>query len=314
MDSASHRPLEVPVTHQDPFAHVLTRIAAAPIEREPFPHIYVDGIFPADYYRWLLARIDAVGTFVPTLYPGVGVDLASKSYRDFGLTCSNFAADPELARLHAFLKSDGFSRLLLDKFAAPDSWGARGSAIPPEKHAYFANGRTDYTCVFDLHKDLPGYEISPHPDVPTKIVTFLFYLTPNDHLSNYGTMLCTPKPGYRPERTAHPLAKLIRRLSRPLVGKHYGFGQRDEWHPWEKFDVAKMAPARPNALLVFAPNAVSYHAVRMNIPADSPLRERQTLRGFIRSGKNTGNYVSGYSHRFGRRLAFGVARLFRLGG
>lgn len=57
------------------FTEVVRRIEQAPIILEPFPHIYIAGIFPEAYYHSLLARIDAVGNFVPTLYPGVGVDL-----------------------------------------------------------------------------------------------------------------------------------------------------------------------------------------------------------------------------------------------
>ena len=125
-------------------------------------------------YRALLQRIAAVGRFVPTLYPGVGVDLSAKTFRDYGLTCENFAADDELAPLHAFLKSNRFARTLLEKFSAPDSWSGHGSAIPAEKHAHFADGRDDFACVFDLHKDLPGYEITPHADVTSKTSRFCF--------------------------------------------------------------------------------------------------------------------------------------------
>ena len=177
------------------FTRVLDGIRSKPIDQSPFPHIYIEEIFPPDYYRALLQRIAAVGRFVPTLYPGVGVDLSAKTFRDYGLTCENFAADDELAPLHAFLKSNRFARTLLEKFSASNSWSGHGSAIPAEKHAHFADGRDDFACVFDLHKDLPGYEITPHADVTSKIITFLFYFTLDESINKFGTLLCRVRPG-----------------------------------------------------------------------------------------------------------------------
>src|SRR5687767_11488488 len=38
----------------DAEAHVLERIAAAPVRREPFAHCIVDGVFPADFYEEII--------------------------------------------------------------------------------------------------------------------------------------------------------------------------------------------------------------------------------------------------------------------
>lgn len=204
---------------------------------------------------------------------------------------------------------------MLTKFSAPGSWGSRGSAIPPEKHIYFRNGCHNYTSVFDLHRDIAGYEISPHPDVPSKILTYLFYLTPSDELRQFGTLLCKPKPGIQVKIAGAGRSPLMARVHalKLLVGGHYGLAQKDEWFPWESFDIAKVAEARPNALLVFSPNADSYHAVRLNIPADHPLQQRQTLRGFVRAGHNSTNYKSPNSLGGLRTLVFRLVRASGLG-
>ena len=297
------------------FACVTEKIKAEPIAHEPFPHIYISEVFPSEYYEAILNRIATVGKFVPALYPGVAVDLKAENFRDHGLTCQNLDEDEELSHLYKFLKSERFSRVLLDKFSASNSWGMRGSAIPDDKHVYFANGRSDFTTVFDLHKDLPGYEISPHPDIPSKIVTFLFYLTRDDRLREFGTLLCTPTPRAKLEGAlGAPHSRgysLLERTVNSVMRSPYGFGQRDGWFPWDMFRIAKVAEALPNSLLVFAPNSDSYHAVRMNIPAEHPVQERLTLRGFIRSGANSQNYIAEYSHRFSRKLMFGIARVAR---
>lgn len=290
------------------FPEVLQAIRRAPILRDPFPHIYVKEIFQPAFFRQLLDAIAAKAVFEPAVYPGVSVDLKAENFHDHGLACANAQEVPELARLRAFLKSNAFSRTLLERFADPTAWGERGSAIPPEKHKFFADGRDDFTTVFDLHKDLPGYEITPHPDVEEKIITFLFYLTPNDDLSRFGTMLCRPKPEHLADiagRTEPRRDGLIARLTRSAVGR-YGLDQ--VWLPWEWFEIAKIAEARANSFVAFAPNAESYHAVRMNIPPEHPLQDRLTLRGFIRSGANSGNFIARYPRHSLRRSVFRIVR------
>ena len=79
---------------------------------------------------------------------------------------------------------------------------------------------------------------------------------------------------------------MVLRASRVFVGDYYGLTQKDPWLSWDKFEIVKTAEAKPNSLFVFAPNSRSFHAVRMDIPRDHPVQERQTLRGFIRSGKD----------------------------
>lgn len=293
------------------YSQAIDHITDAPIRRDPFPHLYIRDIFPSAYYSSLLQRIESAGKFVPTVYPGVGVDLKASNFKDHGLTCGNLDTDPRLSTFHAFLKSERFTRALLDKFSAPES-GVGGPAIPVQKHNYFVDAQ-DISTVFDLHKDLAGYEISPHPDVPSKIVTFLLYLTPDDSLREFGTLFCTPKAG------ASSMKKQAKnfgsKVSRALFNKTvemtgpYGLTQREGWLPWEDFDVAAVAEAWPNSFLAFAPNERSYHAVRMNIPPDRPVQERLTLRGFIRSSQDARNWRAEHKNTFRRRTAFRIARI-----
>ena len=50
--------------------HVLYKIANAPINPFPFPHIYVRDVFPQDFYRQLRAHLPPGGTF--RVIPGAG--------------------------------------------------------------------------------------------------------------------------------------------------------------------------------------------------------------------------------------------------
>jgi len=75
--------------------------------------------------------------------------------------------------------------------------------------------------------------------------------------------------------------RAYRRLEQSRIGLWFGVGTTRNWLPWTFFDIAKIAPAAPNHFMAFAPNNISYHAVRMDISADSKRQERPVIRGFI---------------------------------
>lgn len=282
---------------EEVFEHILKQIEDAEIDSNPFQHIVVPEIFPREFYPKLLAAIPSPAQFVEAAYPGTGYGKEKKQWS--GLAYPSLKELPIFAELQAFLKSDRFCRALLGKFSHPD-------AIPEEKYKYFADGAQDFASVFDLQIDRSGYEILPHPDVPSKIVTFQFYLTSDDSLREFGTLFCRTKDGRTASRSATALtankvlegaARAVRhhprafwqRVARTKIGTEIGFGDSRSWYPWRMFDIVSSAPALPNHFMAFAPNGRSYHAVRMNIPRSSP--GRTVVRGFIRSGREAENYI-----------------------
>ena len=303
-----------PVTtdHAAALDHVGNRIAETEIEQSPFPHLIVENVFPDDYYEKMLEAIPPSGEFEKVVYPGTGVGLKAKKFHDYGLAYRGMESHPFLNALYEFLKSDRFCRLLLDRFSRGESWIDR-SAIPEEKHLYFKDGRCDFTSVFDLHKDLPGYEITPHPDNPQKIVTFQFYMEADDSVREYGTLLCSPKVGVQKQlqkKQSSKVRELVRRLTTRLTGP-FGVGQTQAWYAWEHFDIAKVSEALPNCFLAFAPNEASWHGVRLDIPSDNPVQERTVLRGFIRSGGGQANYIADFRKSLSRRVIMSAAHLMK---
>ncbi len=41
----------------DPLGFILERLRTANVEAEPFPHYYLEGVFPEDYYQQLLRHL-----------------------------------------------------------------------------------------------------------------------------------------------------------------------------------------------------------------------------------------------------------------
>ena len=169
---------------------------------------------------------------------------------------------------------------MLNRFSETGSRGDAGTAIPREKHSYFKDN-DDFTPVFDLHLDLPGYEIPPHPDNPNKIVTFLFYMSKDRTLAPYGTNMCVPKPGVTPRK---PEVSLFERLLRPIAGR-FRPGSAQANGTVGKTSISSRPRKRyPTRCSLSRQNEISFHAVRVNAPKSLKSRGRPIIRGFIRTG------------------------------
>lgn len=288
-------------------SHALDRIERAEVQTEPFPHIIVDHFLPDAFFADLISHFPERSEFQQVTYPGTGHGKRTSRYQECGLSYRNLKGHEYLRIVDDLFGSPAFSQALLEKFSRQCANGS--TPIPKAKHAFFSDGNSDYTCVYDFQIDMPGYEIPPHPDVPQKIVTFQFFMVDDDSLRDFGTLFCKPKngqatvdrgalasaTGWFVDRTAGLLhlqeSGPYRRFEQSPLGLTCGVGATRNWLPWNLFDVAKIAPALPNHFMAFAPNKISYHAVRMDIPPELPRQERPVIRGFIRSGKNTNNWI-----------------------
>lgn len=267
---------------------LIAEIRRARVVAEPFPHFTVDEMLPADLYAQVMRAVADRKRFRKVDYPGTGRG------KLFGWAYNDLKSAPDALRVvHDAFASESFSRAMLEKF--------RPQGIPADKHKHFV-GSADYTTVFDLQIDLPGYEILPHADVRQKIVTFQLYMVPDDAVADCaGTHLCAPRDGRamngRPawaSRVGKAIdrfapASVQGRLEQTHIGQLLSMGGKDSWLPWRWFTTAKLIRAVPNGFMAFAPNERSFHAVKFE---GRPGQERPVLRGFIRSGSNTKNWIA----------------------
>ena len=210
------------------FEYVIKKIVDAQIIQEPYPHILISGVFPDEFYSVLLEQIPNTSTYTSKpKYPGRKT-----------MTLDNFDILDEEKKefwkeIYGFLRSDKFTNILLQKFNISK------------------NGVSD---LF-LHKDLENFEVTPHRDIFSKLITYLFYLPKDSSLSQLGTHMLVPKKGVVIEKTT----------------KH---------QDWELFETVKKSEYVPNSFFAFSPHENSFHAVKVNFPEDS-VKERDTIRGFV---------------------------------
>ncbi len=208
--------------------HVLYKVANAPINVFPFPHIYVQDVFTPDFYRELRAHLPPAEAFKDLKALG----RVGSGYPDTRLvlpvTPDNVQALPEPLRsfwdeLARWLLG-GFGQMALSKF---------GQFIDQR---FGDSNKMEFYDEALVVQDYTTYALGPHTDTPKKVLSFLFYLPADASLAHLGTSIYVPKdpnfvcPG----------------------GPH---------HPFEKFDRVVTMPYLPNTLFAFLKTHNSFHGV-----------------------------------------------------
>lgn len=178
--------------------HLLKAIEKAELISEPFPHLVINDVLPADEYAELLARLPDDSSYVPI-----------KKAR--GLR--------------------GYPQRFVAAFDRPEWIDTFRSSIC-RKFGISGN----YSDETLLIRDKIGYQIGPHTDHPSRVLSAIFYLATADDHPELGTSI------YRPKQKGFSCEG----------GPHYQF---------DKFDCVTTIPYQPNSMLVFLKNSVSFHGV-----------------------------------------------------
>jgi hypothetical protein len=221
---------ETSISAASPLAHLVQRLRMSEVEMEPYPHFYLEKIFPDDYYQSLLSHLPE-STAYQNLFEITDLKLdhfrhrdqrdlndgwtaaLSDELRDFWNSFNAWFLGPDLA----LAVLDSFAEPLRARFGAKESW--------PE-----------VAVESQLIRHRAGYFLGPHSDLYTKLVVLLIYLAPDQRAAHLGTSL------YRPRDPGFTCANSI----------HYSF---------EEFVRVKTAPYKPNSLLAFVRSDVSFHGV-----------------------------------------------------
>ncbi|MEP6809413.1 MAG: hypothetical protein ABI992_04160 [Chthoniobacterales bacterium] len=225
--------------------HLVSAIESTPLCSEPYSHFYLDQAFPDAVFRQMLELLPAPAAF--------GGDNPRKHTRDDGLITRNVlsVSPPALAALPEEQKI---------------FWNEIGAALisPRLKDAVFAKLARDLSRRFNipaeqlttipaypkpaLVKDLGGYEIAPHKDTRSKIVTMQFYLPADFTKAHLGTAVykvdwLQPKVLLSPRNRF----KKVKQFSfQPNSGYGFAVGSKS-WHGRE---TVPMASGERNSLML----------------------------------------------------------------
>lgn len=155
--------------------HLVQAIHRAPLETDPFDHAYFENLLPADFYRELLDSLPNSEHYEELRHYDAILPNGRSARLKFRLEEQNILRLPEplrefwLAYAPVF-HSDRLKFAIFDKLCR----------------------KFDVRREVSLIRDLAGYKILPHPDIPEKKVTAQFYLPRDDSRPHLGTCLYKP--------------------------------------------------------------------------------------------------------------------------
>lgn len=224
--------------------HVVYQVANAPLRLHPFPHLYVESVFPEDFYPHLRHNWPSADQLVSLASTGRVSKGAYAERFIMPLHEREVAALPEGKREFWkeisgwMLSSDRFFLAVMDKFEMP----LRERFGPTFERRVFHH---EVLVV----RDHSNYSLGPHTDSPMKAISVLFYCPQDESYAHLGTSIYAPlDPKFRSDS-----------------GKHYAF---------ERFRKVKTMPFKPNTLFAFVKTDHSFHGV-------DPIRDADVLRDLI---------------------------------
>lgn len=215
---------------ETPLAHVIGRLRASEVVLEPFPHYYLENVFPEPYYQSLLGHLPQ-STVYENLFDVTTLKLdhfRHRDQRDFSEGWTSALSEEHRAfwdRFDEWFLGPALARAVLESF-------------PEQLHERFGDEESwpAVSVESQLIRHRAGYFLGPHSDLHTKLAVLLIYLAPDESARHLGTSLYRPKD---------------RHFSCP-DSVHY---------PFEDFVRVKTAPYQPNSLLAFLRSDISFHGV-----------------------------------------------------
>jgi hypothetical protein len=210
--------------------YVIYQIANAPMREHPYPHIYVENVFPDDFYSALRMNWPDGSAFVSlgdTGRVGKGnyaerfilpfslpkFDRLPAEQRNFWVDFGNWFLDTRF--LIAMV--DKFDRFVKERFGNEAS-----------RYSF----KTEALVV----RDYTNYKIGPHTDAPHRLLSMLFYCPDDGTRKHLGTSIYTPlDPDFR------------------CTGEHH--------HPRQHFHKVMTMEYKPNSMFAFFKTDHSFHGV-----------------------------------------------------
>lgn len=267
------------------YDYILEKISSAEFSTHPFYHIEIDRLFEENDFDEIIGNVDIKipkakdDTDLLNLLFNAGYRIiefpgCTQDYREYidwhrkkeiskktNTSCEGFGVvlrqtSPKsqvIRNLIDFLESEKFVNCISKKF-----------------------GLLASDCKYDcgIQKYLDGYEISPHPDIRRKALTYMVNINPNmnSHLEDHHTHYLTFKKEYE------------------YVNRYWEGNVNVDtcWIPWEWCNIEK-SQVKNNSLVIFAPGADTVHGVKTSY--DHLVNQRTQLYGNLWFKENPASHT-----------------------
>lgn len=215
---------------QEVEAHVRYRIANTPVREYPFPHFFVEDVFPDAYYRQILANWPGADRF--------------RSIADTGRTSAGAYKERHVVALPKIRKEQEAwaGREFWEEFADWFTGNGFLGFLVMHFRPWIARARPELgeiSVMADglLVQDHSNYAIGPHTDAHHRLVSTLFYCPADDSQRHLGTSVYVPR------------------------GNDIPLGVSGEHYPRDRFVKVSTAPFIPNSMFGFVVSPNSFHGV-----------------------------------------------------
>ncbi|MGE0559611.1 MAG: hypothetical protein AB7E73_03310 [Burkholderiales bacterium] len=240
------------------------KVGNAPFNMYPYPHFFLQDLFPADFYRRIRQNLPDPRAMMP-----IEEARQIKGYKErfvLGLNPRDLASLPEDKRTFwsefaGWLVGANFGPLVLKKFH------------PFIDQRFGSNSGLEFYDEALLVQDITNYRLGPHTDSPRKVVTLLFYLPADESQKHLGTSMYLPRdPSFTcPGGPHHPHDQFVRLHTNPfLPNSLFAFFKTDNsFHGVEPvgdpdcrrwlllYDIYVREPASPRAAPVAAAPSIA---------------------------------------------------------
>lgn len=227
--------------------HVLYRLANAQVHSYPYPHFYVENVFPDAFYKDLIDSLPEEDCYRSLSQSG---KVDPRTYRERLVIPLDQERLSQLPFAHCLfwsqfsqaIESDLWRSTLLSKF---------DREIKERFGSHYEN--VTFSSSAELIRDRTKYSIGPHTDHPIRVVTLLFYFPRTQEQAHLGTSVYQhTDPTFECEGFIH--------------------------HPFDSFVKLHSAPFLPNSAFGFVRSGRSFHGVEPILDGDV---ERNLLQYYL---------------------------------
>ena len=238
--------------HIDVNEHVMYKIANEPILTYPYPHFFIQSIFPESFYDSMLSNLPPTSKYTSIAETG---RVTRGSYKERfiislpdGIEALDTPQQDFWIALTSWLLGDDFLKLLVDKFRPFITERFSGSQAK----------KTTLAPTALLIRDFQNYSIVPHQDAPHRLLALMFYMPHDDSTPHVGT-------------------SIYRAIDSNVKFEEVGGGAGGHY-PRECFKEIKRMDYLPNSFYGFFRTDDSFHGVEL---VEEPV-ERNSLLYYIR--------------------------------
>ena len=233
--------------HIDANEFVMYKIANESILTYPYPHFYIQSIFPKSFYSEILSFLPPIGKYRSIAETG---RVSKGAYEERfvlslpdGIETLDSHQQGFWIQFTSWLLSNDFLNLMVEKFRP----------FITERFNSSLGKKISLEPTAMLIRDFQNYKINPHPDATHRLLALMFYLPQDDSTLHLGTSIY---------RLIDPNIKL------EGGGAHY---------PREAFKEVKRMDYLPNSFYAFFRTDDSFHGVET---VEEPI-ERNSLLYYI---------------------------------